>query len=97
MAEYSKPKVTIDLDEYNDLKQTEKKYNESSESGIIKKFETSLEKLINQINKNLTSTHLESKVVNDYLYILKDHGIEVRMKFNATERYTSVKILDITN
>jgi hypothetical protein len=37
MAEYSKPKVTIDLDEYNDLKETEKKYNESGDkSGITK-------------------------------------------------------------
>jgi hypothetical protein len=42
MAEYSKPKVTIDLDEYNDLKETEKKYNESGDKSILSKVEESI-------------------------------------------------------
>jgi hypothetical protein len=95
--EFSKPKVLIDLDEYNDLKETERKHNESglSDVAVIKSFQTALEKMINtehKPNSTRVSNHVKREVIQEFVNHLLDGNIRVDFTHDYVKNFISVKI-----
>lgn len=84
--EFDKPKVTIDLDEYNHLKKTILDLEDSEPADHIKMLNETL---------RILASGISMERWNEIIYILKDNGISVSAMRGIYDDFSGIKFARI--